>query len=142
MATPDIARLKTLRAFLETRPDADTKLARWHCGTQFCTLGWATQIPEFQQAGLSLIDEEEGDEHYYYPQFGDSDLGFTAGATFFGLTRDQAEYLFAPIRVKHEPGFERGVVLLPDPKHLSDKAIALHRLDTLIAELEASGAEA
>ncbi|MEN7527876.1 hypothetical protein [Cupriavidus sp. DL-D2] len=142
MATPDIARLKTLRAFLATRPEAETNLARWHCGTQFCTLGWATQLPEFQQAGLSLVEETDGYEHYYPPHFGHSDLGFSAGATFFGLTRDQADYLFAPVRIKAEPGFEIGVMQPSDPMGLSDKAVALHRLDTLISELEATHGQA
>ncbi|MGO4302232.1 hypothetical protein [Cupriavidus sp. RAF12] len=142
MATPDITRLKTLRAFLATRPEADTRLERWHCGTAFCALGWATQMPEFQQAGLSLVEETDGYEHYYHPHFGHSDLGFSAGATFFGLTRDQSDYLFAQVRTEPEHGFEPGVMQPADPQTMTDKAIALHRLDTLISELEATHGQA
>lgn len=139
MATPNIARLKTLRAFLATRPDARTQLDRWHCGTQFCALGWATQIPEFQQAGLTLVEDSESSA-YDYPQFGQNGVGLWAGATFFSISLHQSSYLFGPVRRREEPGYELGRVLPPDPVGLTAKEVALHRLDTLIAELETTHA--
>ncbi len=68
------------------------------CGTTACALGWATTIPEF---GLQLC--RDGSAVFvttkgYVPHETEDDfyLSLLAAETAFGLTHDEARYLFIP----------------------------------------------
>lgn len=62
------------------------------CGTAACALGWGTTIPSFRRAGLKLMPGLVRLDH----EDGDSDFGFEAGVSFFGITYGESEYLFSP----------------------------------------------
>lgn len=64
------------------------------CGTSGCAVGWATTIPEFKRAGLHLASVV-GSSTLCEPKFGRSG-GFEAAERFFGLSYNEANYLFAP----------------------------------------------
>jgi hypothetical protein len=67
------------------------------CGTTACALGWATTIPELAAAGLRL---KRGTDGYVYVSDGTPDdssfASFHAASGIFGISTDDAEYLFAP----------------------------------------------
>lgn len=79
------------------------------CGTAACLLGHAALMPSFQKAGLKLVPQgtydhqelsEDGEEGItqrttMQPVYRKA-LGFDAGAAFFGITDQQARYLFDP----------------------------------------------
>ena len=86
-------RLRKLAAFLESgyiKPKW-FNMGRWaeggfkekQCGSAACALGWATTI--FRDLNL------EGDTPMYRGR-----VGFAAGEAFFGISFEEAEYLFAP----------------------------------------------
>lgn len=61
------------------------------CGTAGCLIGHACSIPEFREAGLSMVATTFG----YQPNYqGWTD--FDAAGRFFGLTYTQAHNLFSP----------------------------------------------
>ena len=84
-----------------------------NCSTSGCACGWATTIPEFKKAGLSL----EGDRYlssrgmlfYRNPKTGDTYEAFDAAMEFFGLTDREAAWLFGPDQYRlihrYRPGF-------------------------------------
>lgn len=59
------------------------------CGTSACALGWATQIPAFRRAGLYL-------DLYGQPTMAGSHHPLEAAQQLFGLTWQDADYLFIP----------------------------------------------
>ena len=68
------------------------------CGSTACALGWATAIPEFKQAGLKLkVELSYGQPRVpiYIPAYKEKERT-SAGASFFGLSYDQASWLFSP----------------------------------------------
>lgn len=46
--------LLAVLAAVEAHPEADFNLARFHCGTQYCSAGLAACLPEMQEQGLVL----------------------------------------------------------------------------------------
>lgn len=62
------------------------------CGTAACALGWATAIPTFKRAGLKLVPGLVKLDH----KDGTCESGFDAGASFFGITLEESDYLFSP----------------------------------------------
>jgi hypothetical protein len=82
-------RLLQLCRVLERVSDSSFDLRDWSrsslCRTVSCAVGWATRDPWFRAQGLG---REEGS-----PAFGE-DRGWTAVRRFFGLSKDEALYLF------------------------------------------------
>lgn len=102
-------RLLVLAEFLEKLPPERFDYGTWvgrnwagakdlSCGTRACALGWATTIPEFQEAGLCLIRDAYGDGVVRFnrgePNRYQSSLD--AGAAMFGLNEDESAFLFYP----------------------------------------------
>lgn len=87
-------RLLVLAAFLDTLPPEKLDMGVWaekqKCGTVACAVGWACQIPEFQEAGLRV--EWDKDE-CAVPVFGVV-CGWATPAVFFGLPITCVHYLF------------------------------------------------
>lgn len=96
-------RLLVLAAFLETVPPhrwdfSSIVGANWQgktdlsCGTTACALGWATQIPELNEAGMRLPDFQEAWE--------DRVLGlsflFRDAERVFDISGNDSDYLFNP----------------------------------------------
>ena len=103
------ARLLRLAAFLETVPNRRFYMYSWfddikaggvvcdlppptktRCGTSACALGWATSIPAFRRAGLT-VRMYKGD--MIRPLFGRLE-GEDAAKAFFGITTSEVEELF------------------------------------------------
>ena len=83
-----------------------------NCSTSGCACGWATTIPEFKKAGLSLegdLYSSRGMLFYQNPKTGDTYEAFDAAMEFFGLTSREAAWLFGPdsymFRNRTRPGF-------------------------------------
>jgi hypothetical protein len=85
-------------SYWSTAANDDTAKDINACGTTACAMGWAGSMPEFRKRGLKLVwekDENTGDVEFVdrngYKLFGEH-----AGAKFFGLTYEEAEFLFIP----------------------------------------------
>lgn len=110
-----IDRLEKLYAFLGTIKPKKFKFGSWAesptgqtdvnvCGSTACALGWAASMPEFRKRGLKLQWEIYGWDHNMESEAtvvmknkaGFKIYGDDAGAEFFGLTAEEAEYLFIP----------------------------------------------
>lgn len=89
----NIDRLKHLITVLAAVPDKQFDIDNWKehnsCGTVACALGWAGSDPQFKAEGLQLA------RPIFTPHF-QGFTGYAAGAEFFGITREQSEYLFNP----------------------------------------------
>lgn len=69
----------------------------YECGTTACACGWATQIPEFAEAGFKLIPfrcEVDGERYFSSDLYFQESYGFDAVTDFFSIHRDSARYLF------------------------------------------------
>jgi hypothetical protein len=89
-------RLLKVAKILDTVPEEKFNLSMWRnsCGTVACAVGWAASDPGFKRAGFSLRKHESsiwGNLHV--PHYGEVNH-WTAVEKFFGLSREQAEYLF------------------------------------------------
>lgn len=70
----------------------------FECRTTACALGWATQIPSFQKAGLKMnwggtltgVDDSVDGA----PSYKDMEDINEIGKQFFGLTEDETSFLF------------------------------------------------
>lgn len=111
MATPDFARLRVLRDFLQDvgpmgfsmtdffRRDSD-RINRFRipdadqlpCGTAACMAGWACVVPAFREAGLRIATSY-ANTRCSMPTYG-GEQGFEALLRFFGLTRPESQYVF------------------------------------------------
>lgn len=116
-AAPRLDRLTTLAAHLDLLPDELFYLGAWFasrkptdrelddemfvldaedfesndCGTIACAVGHACRIPEFQTAGLKVLNNRP----VYVPEkFKYGDSGWSAVMGFFGLTESEALHLF------------------------------------------------
>lgn len=96
-------RLTVLSRYLQYNVEDDRfDLAEWvrfgaldiSCGAVACALGHATNIREFQKAGLCLVDN--------IPSFG-GETGFSAAALFFELTHSQVIHLFHSSSYSYRP---------------------------------------
>lgn len=103
-----LARLTVLKTFLPnvepkrfslrgwTRSRFDPSTIKWtdfapnHCGTTACACGWAGLIPEFMEAGFSLVDGVP----VYTNRRGSDYKGWSAVQKFFSLNPTQAYHLF------------------------------------------------
>lgn len=92
----DKKRLKHLARFLLTgHIPGKFSLDRWwngvekqpRCKTTACAVGWATTLPSFRKAGLSMDFED------YMPQY-KTHFGFSAVAAFFEISYAEATFLF------------------------------------------------
>lgn len=61
------------------------------CGTAACALGSAALYPPFVKLGLYAGCDEEKDYVFYKRE-----LGYDAGAKFFGISENNSYYLFNP----------------------------------------------
>lgn len=73
---------------------------KFECKTAACLLGWAAQIPALNRKGLSVKWLDDGGEsNIYSAVFALNgrrvEIPLKAGQRFFGLTQNQAEYLFS-----------------------------------------------
>ena len=68
------------------------------CGTTACALGWATTIEEFRKLGLYMHGHERSTSGIVALRCPDGDpiYGECAAQELFGLTWDEAYYLFIP----------------------------------------------
>lgn len=98
--TAGLRRLLKLADFLDALPPARFDYGVWvrsdwqgssdlSCGTAACALGWATTIPEFRKMGLRLVRRFKSGVPVYK-----SREGASAAAAFFGVTDEEAFYLF------------------------------------------------
>ena len=102
-------RLRTLAKFLLTVPEGNFKLDTWRnadgdsnvtdeklnshpCGTTACAVGWACSIPEFKKLGLSMSYTSDR-AWTSCPVFAGKE-NWKAVNKFFGLAREESEYLF------------------------------------------------
>src|SRR5258708_29942944 len=94
-------RLRILADFLETQVPAERfHIGAWaksidfeKCGTVGCAIGWATTIPEFKAAGLSLTWNHH--LRSILPAYEMAD-DWNAVMAFFGLDLDGAAHFFGP----------------------------------------------
>lgn len=93
-------RLLRLADFLETTVSEEQfSLHTWmsgnvgECGTVACACGWATQIPEFAEAGLKIEPRQFANTIVY-----GGHAGFSAAMLFFDLDYNESEYLFDSVR--------------------------------------------
>ena len=63
------------------------------CGSTACALGWATTIPAFKRAGLRF---DGGSPYFLPPDTKYGSYSFNAGAAFFHIRIEDANYLFEP----------------------------------------------
>lgn len=107
-------RLLRVADLIETVPISRFDMVLWglkgtgpECGTVGCAIGWATQDPWFQKRGLrsrkttpSLLPM------IYNPKTGrvltSIDAGFDAVEHFFGLSEEDARYLFCALQYEAE----------------------------------------
>lgn len=88
-----IERLTCLADHLEKVDEDCFNMNIWHCQTAACALGHATDIPEFQKAGLHLAgDATRGS---LIPAFGGC-TGYDAGKEFFQISLVDSVLLFDP----------------------------------------------
>lgn len=133
-------RLKRLIDFLEQLPRAKFNFGRWtagwdpkhECGTAACAMGWAGTIPFFQKLGVSVkrardpygaddwtsalvcVDPEDGARRNEQP--------VTAAARIFGVSGEEAAFLFLPDR-----WFELGGETVSSPdRYATPKKVAKH----------------
>lgn len=96
-------RLLKLAAFLRTVPRKRFDYASWvgedwqgaqdlSCGTTGCALGWAATMSQFRRLGLRL----KGNSYFGGEVVLGRSGGVNAAKRLFGLTYEEAEYLFVP----------------------------------------------
>lgn len=121
-ATPAVGnrRLLKLAAFLRTVPRERFNYSTWtgedwkgkqdlSCGTTACALGWAATMPCFRRLGMQLepinfpwpsqdsfMDKENGTEGMVTLKGQDTNNPFEVAQIIFGLSDDDAEFLFSP----------------------------------------------
>ncbi len=71
----------------------DIDLWQDDCGTAACALGSACSHKPFIEAGLEI--GKYNDSNNFWPRL-DGEIGFEAGAKFFGITEDESQFLFDP----------------------------------------------
>jgi len=103
-------RLLRLAAHLETVPESEFDMRTWAkqtpCGTVCCAVGHAASIPEFRDAGLSLMPVM--DNPIRLVPFYDGLSDWDATMRFFDLRYREACHLFDPTKYS-EPLTPRAV---------------------------------
>jgi hypothetical protein len=108
-----VNRLLKLAEFLEglkpTKSDAfDMKAWSYEdkdaCKTASCACGWATTIPSFRRAGLTLGVYTQDDHGCNYELRYKDSTDFVAASNFFGLTGEETDHLFLGPSYKRKPG--------------------------------------
>ena len=102
-------RLLKLADYLRKVKKRDFNMSHWsgppnpwdsgvNCGTTACAMGYACHIPSFKRAGLKLVPYPGtlGERGECYPAF-DGANEFDAAAKFFGISHQEASYLFNPM---------------------------------------------
>lgn len=111
-------RLRVLADFLATVPENLFDLREWFvrsrepspdsplvaqlecgataCGTSACAMGWAATIPEFRALGLTLYTTGAPAYSALVRYLPTHTSGFQAVVDFFGLTRQEAEFIAMP----------------------------------------------
>lgn len=134
-------RLLVLAEFLETKvptkrfdynqwADDAANLVEPLCGATACALGWATAIPEFE---LELRPDSHGNPYVEFKatQSLDDD-GFSGfyrslgvAAQTFGLTADEAKYLFVPAPDEYDDDLGEYVAVEDDatPAEVAEKIL-------------------
>lgn len=109
MSELGLQRLATLAAYLrESVPDSQFDMNVWvgddwqgdpdlSCGTSACALGWATTIPSFREAGLTLVRDRDyhhgGHVELHTPEVIRTN-SIEAASEFFDISESQADHLF------------------------------------------------
>lgn len=126
-------RLLKLAAFLRTIPRRRFNYNRWvgddwagkpdlSCGTEACALGWAATIPAFRKLGLRLDMEQltfyrQGRVVLGTIRKGRRVIeGTEAAERVFGLTHQEATYLFVPYTTLENQGESQAT-----PKYVARK---------------------
>ena len=84
-----------------TNKDERQHINEDNCGTAGCALGWATGIFSQKNFYLKFVNGNCGSSVVYRTNSGIFS-GYKAGEKFFGITDDQADYLFYPGRYGSE----------------------------------------
>lgn len=137
-ATSD-RRLLKLAEFLEALPEGRFYYGDWvgpdwagkqdlSCGTTACALGWAATMPTFRRLGLRLVKNDGYYNHGTVVNFRTgSDNPMDAGAEVFGISDDEAAYLFEPGAVLYdEMGEAVTDMYVAPPKSASARLVASH----------------
>lgn len=97
-------RLLRLADFLEKEVTQEKfNMYRWTntCGTVHCAFGWATQIPEFRDAGLKMSGQDDyghatgSYSEWRYPMYENREC-YDAAVTFFEIDLILANWIFSP----------------------------------------------
>jgi hypothetical protein len=154
-------RLLRLAAFLEELPPKRFDYSVWvgfdwkgakdlSCGTTACALGWATTIPSFglrlQDHGDVIVVRLRHPSSPRPPRRCDIDPSIWAAMVAFGLSQNEAEYLFLPANLgfwKHSSGLPATSSPKRVAKHIRDfvKRGGMER-DEAVAQREAAGQKA
>jgi hypothetical protein len=96
-------RLLELATYLETEVKPEnfdmkfwyrkTRYSSTNCGTTACAFGHACMIPRFKKLGLRLNSAYSSRFDMSYPSYR-GEYRLCAAGKFFGLTKEQASYLF------------------------------------------------
>lgn len=96
-------RLLALAAHLDTISPRKFNMNHWAnssdagitCGSTACALGYAGLMPSFRKAGLKTEFDKCGGS-VVYKRSHNSLYDIEAGASFFNITEDEAQWLFMP----------------------------------------------
>lgn len=80
------------------------------CGTTACALGWACLNDNFNRQGLVALKGADGQLDPFYNGYS----GLTAAIHFFGLTHDEASFLFYNTTYEVEDHFKDKKEVTPD----------------------------
>lgn len=143
-----INNLKTLLAAVEAQPESQFDLSFYKkeeaCGTLFCTIGLAATMPHFQALGYNFKSFQnrsggfvyfvnKDDEEVTYTDITDEDFGDGAfEALFAPASRGTTDEALGYEAICDDDGDRIGA-------NLSDKELAVKRLENRISFLEAGG---
>lgn len=122
----------------------DDDNVRKDCGTAACALGSAACYPPFMTMGLNIQDwqgKKPGEEDFsarHSDVCYDGEEGCSAGAEFFGITRQESEWLFNPDEYLTKDGYNYTDQALP--RFVKPKVVA-HRVGVLIEYYSKTTAE-
>ncbi len=120
--------LEVLTEAVEAQPEQNFDLRYFRtegkCGTLFCTVGLATTLPEFQNQGFTLEPYTSTVNVLVVKVNGEEVVSSGASDAAFGV--DSYENLFSH---RGTSEFDKSLGVLPAYEEVSDKTLALHRLN-------------
>lgn len=82
-------------SFIVHTPDGTKRGYGPECGTVGCAIGWMPAVPEFRSLGVRLVQYPR-DPSCEYVELGRGRTDFGVARGLFGLSVDEANYLFQP----------------------------------------------